>query len=166
MSHYWFDPVVRTKVDELAIIGTLCSSMVTMEEARFSARTKKDLTFLTDLHIKTFFWLPFDEETEQNVADIHTALWKIGAGARRTKNRHPHRRHGHSTRCGGYAQRHRLRDPALRGPGTQSPTRCCVYAGQPERVAIVLSGSPVTPGAALPTSHLQSETHAPHVALS
>jgi predicted nucleic acid-binding protein len=85
MSHYWFDPVVRTKVDKLAIIGTLCSSMVTMEEARFSARTKKDLTFLTDLYIKTFFWLPFDEETEQNVADIHTALWKIGAGARRTK---------------------------------------------------------------------------------
>lgn len=80
MSHYWLDPAVAARIDKLAIIGTLCSSMVTMDEARYSARSKHDLTFLTDLYSRTFFWLPFDEETEQNVAGIRTALWKIGAG--------------------------------------------------------------------------------------
>jgi predicted nucleic acid-binding protein len=80
MSHYWLDPAVKAKIDRLAIIGTLCSSMVTMDQARFSARTKKDLTFLTELYSEKFFWLPCDEATEQKVAAIRTALWKIGAG--------------------------------------------------------------------------------------
>jgi predicted nucleic acid-binding protein len=80
MSHYWLIPAVRTAVDRLAVIGTLCSSVVTMDEVRFSARSTKDLTFLTDVYGKTFFWLPFDEQAEQNVAAIRTALWKIGAG--------------------------------------------------------------------------------------
>jgi predicted nucleic acid-binding protein len=80
MSHYWLVPAVRAKIDKLASIGTLCSSMVTMDEAQFSARSKKDFAFLTDLYRKTFFWLPFDEDTEQKVAGIRAALWKIGAG--------------------------------------------------------------------------------------
>lgn len=80
MSHYWLDPAVKTKVDRLATVGTLCSSMLAMDQARFSARSKKDLTLLTDLYSKTFFWLPFDETAEQNVAGIRSALWKIGAG--------------------------------------------------------------------------------------
>jgi predicted nucleic acid-binding protein len=80
MSHYWLDSAVRAKIDKLASIGTLCSSMVTMDEAQFSARGKKDFTFLTDLYSKTFFWLPFDEDAEQKVAGIRAALWKIGAG--------------------------------------------------------------------------------------
>ncbi len=80
MSHYWLDPAVKTKVDRLATIGTLCSSVVTMDQARFSARSKKDLTLLTDLYRNRFLWLPLDETAEQNVAGIRTALWKIGAG--------------------------------------------------------------------------------------
>jgi predicted nucleic acid-binding protein len=80
MSRYWLDPAVKSKIDRLAIIGTLCSSMVTMDQARFSARSKKDLTLLTDLYSKAFFWLSFDETAEQNVADIRSALWKFGAG--------------------------------------------------------------------------------------
>ncbi len=80
MSHYWLDPAVKAKIDRLATIGTLCSSMVTMDQARFSARSKKDVILLTDLYSKAFFWLPFDETAEQIVADIRTALWKIGAG--------------------------------------------------------------------------------------
>src|ERR1700722_20005232 len=80
MSHYWLDPVVKTTVDKLAIIGTLCSSMVTMDQAQYSARSKKDLTFLTDLYRRSFLWLPFDDKTEHHVAGIRAALWKIGAG--------------------------------------------------------------------------------------
>jgi predicted nucleic acid-binding protein len=80
MSHYWLEPAVQAEVDRLAIIGTLCSSMVTMDQARFSARSKKDLTLLTELYSKAFFWLRFDETAEQHVADIRSALWKIGAG--------------------------------------------------------------------------------------
>ncbi len=70
MSHYWLDQVVKAKIDRLAVIGTLCSSMVTMDQARFSARSKKDLGLLTDLYSKAFCWPPFDETAEQNVADI------------------------------------------------------------------------------------------------
>lgn len=80
MSHYWLDHGVRAKVDELAGIGILCSSMVTMDEARFSARSKEDLAFLTDLYGTKFRWLPFDETVEQEVAAIRAALWQIGAG--------------------------------------------------------------------------------------
>ncbi|WP_375485064.1 type II toxin-antitoxin system VapC family toxin [uncultured Mycobacterium sp.] len=80
MSHYWLDPTVRAKIDQLASVGTLCSSMVTMDEARFSARSMEDLAFVTDLYSKAFFWLPFDEDAEGKVADIRAALWKIGAG--------------------------------------------------------------------------------------
>ncbi|MGV9833917.1 hypothetical protein ACWDUL_06920 [Nocardia niigatensis] len=43
MSHYWTPPEIRRKVDELAVIGVLCSSMVTMDEARFSARDTRVL---------------------------------------------------------------------------------------------------------------------------
>jgi predicted nucleic acid-binding protein len=80
MAHYWHNVAVKAKIDKLAIIGSLCSSMVTMDEARFSARSRQDLAFLTDLYGRKFFWLPFDEQTEQNVAVVRTALWKIGAG--------------------------------------------------------------------------------------
>lgn len=80
MSHYWTQPTVRSKVDELAVIGVLCSSMITMDEARFSARNKRDLTFLTELYGSVFRWLPTDAEAEQQVARIRSALWKIGAG--------------------------------------------------------------------------------------
>lgn len=80
MSHYWLDPAVKANIDSLALIGTLCSSMVTMDEARFSARSKTDLSFLTDLYSKKFFWLPFNDETEQIAASIRTSLWEIGAG--------------------------------------------------------------------------------------
>lgn len=80
MSHYWLDQVVKAKIDRLAVIGTLCSSMVTMDQARFSARSKKDLRLLTDLYSTAFFWLPFDAAAEQNVAKIRTALWNLGAG--------------------------------------------------------------------------------------
>lgn len=80
MSHYWLDPAVRAKVDNLAVVGTLCSSMVTMDQARFSARSKKDLALITDLYGRAFFWLSFDPAAEQKVADIRIALWKMGAG--------------------------------------------------------------------------------------
>ena len=82
MSRYWLDPEIKARIDRLAIIGTLCASMVTMDEARFSARSNKDVTPLTDLYSKAFFWLPFDETAEENVADVRTALWQIGAGRR------------------------------------------------------------------------------------
>ncbi|HEU0191848.1 MAG TPA: hypothetical protein VFR17_11375 [Mycobacterium sp.] len=26
MTHYWLDPVVKTRINTLAVIGTLCSS--------------------------------------------------------------------------------------------------------------------------------------------
>lgn len=80
LSHYWLDPAVKAKVDNLASSGTLCSSLVTMDEARFSARSKKDLTLITDLYGRAFLWLPFDSTAERKVADIRTALGKIGAG--------------------------------------------------------------------------------------
>ncbi|MEZ0366208.1 type II toxin-antitoxin system VapC family toxin [Mycobacterium sp. pUA109] len=80
MSHYWIDGAFKAKIDKLAVVGTICSSMVTMDEARFSARSKEDLTFLTDLYSRAFFWLPFDEQAEETVAHIRTALWQIGAG--------------------------------------------------------------------------------------
>ncbi len=80
MSHYLLDPAVKARIDSLAISGTLRSSMVTMDEARYSSRSKQDLTFLTDLYSRAFCWLSFDEETEHTVAGIRTALWKIGAG--------------------------------------------------------------------------------------
>jgi predicted nucleic acid-binding protein len=80
MSHYWLNPGVKAEIDKLAISGTLCSSMVTMDEAQFSARSNKDLTFLTDVYSKKFFWLPVDEKIEQKVAAIRAGLWKIGAG--------------------------------------------------------------------------------------
>lgn len=80
MSHYWSSPVMKAEIDRLAGTGILCSSMVTMDEARFSARSKKDLGFLTDVYRKQFFWLAFDEAAEQIVADVRTALWQLGAG--------------------------------------------------------------------------------------
>ena len=80
MSHYWSTPVVKAEIDKLANTGILCSCMVTMDEARFSARNKEDLGFLTELYRTQFFWLPFDEAAEQTVADTRTALWKLGAG--------------------------------------------------------------------------------------
>jgi predicted nucleic acid-binding protein len=80
MSHYWLDATVRARVDQLASIGILCSSMVTMDEARFGARSNKDSAFVTDLYSKTFVWLPFDADAEAKVAYIRAALWKIGAG--------------------------------------------------------------------------------------
>lgn len=80
MSHYWLDVAARAEVDRLAAIATLCSSSVTTDEARYSARSKSDLAFLTDLYGTKFFWLPFDGQAEQHVADIRTALWDIGAG--------------------------------------------------------------------------------------
>ncbi|MFE4458863.1 type II toxin-antitoxin system VapC family toxin [Nocardia tengchongensis] len=80
MSHYWNKPTVHRQVDELAVIGVLCSSMVTMDEARFSARDKRDLTVLTELYGSVFHWLPMDEEVETQVARIRTSLWRMGAG--------------------------------------------------------------------------------------
>jgi predicted nucleic acid-binding protein len=80
MSHYWVSPTARVQINRLAVMGTLCSSMVTMDEARFSARSKNDLAFVTELYRRKFFWLPFDEDVEQQVGSIRTALWKIGAG--------------------------------------------------------------------------------------
>ncbi|MFI6868667.1 type II toxin-antitoxin system VapC family toxin [Nocardia sp. NPDC050406] len=80
MSHYWTRREVRHKVDELAVIGVLCASMVTMDEARFSARDKRGLEFLTELYGSVFRWLPIDDEVENEVTRIRTALWAIGAG--------------------------------------------------------------------------------------
>ncbi len=80
MSHYWSQPTTRRKVDELAVLGVLCSSMVTMDEARFSARNKRDLTFITELYGSVFRWLATDSDVEQQVSRIRGALWKIGAG--------------------------------------------------------------------------------------
>jgi len=80
MSHYWSTPAVAARIDTLAGSGILCSCLVTMDEARFSARSKKDLAFLTDLYATQFHWLPFDETTERTVARIRDALWRIGAG--------------------------------------------------------------------------------------
>ncbi|WP_327141902.1 type II toxin-antitoxin system VapC family toxin [Nocardia sp. NBC_01327] len=80
MSHYWTQPSVRHRVDELAVFGVLCSSMVTMDEARFSARNKRDLGFITELYGSVFRWLPTDTEVERQAGRIRSALWKIGAG--------------------------------------------------------------------------------------
>lgn len=80
MSHYWQHPEVRRQVDELAVIGVLCASMVTADEARFSARNKRDLAFLTELYESVFRWLPTDIDVEKQVTRIRTALWTIGAG--------------------------------------------------------------------------------------
>ncbi|MGQ4618347.1 PIN domain-containing protein [Nocardia sp. R7R-8] len=80
MSHYWAKPVVKRKVDQLAVIGVLCASAVTMDEARFSARNTRDLKFITELYGSVFRWLAFDDEAEKQVALMRSALWKIGAG--------------------------------------------------------------------------------------
>ncbi|WP_115061459.1 PIN domain-containing protein [Nocardia otitidiscaviarum] len=80
MPHYWSQPSIRRRVDELAVHGVLCSSMVTMDEARFSARNKRDLAFLTELYGSVFRWLATDADVEQQVSRIRGALWKIGAG--------------------------------------------------------------------------------------
>lgn len=80
MSHYRTNAAVERAIDELAITGALCSSTVTMDEARFSARNATDLGYLTELYGSVFHWLPADDMVEDNVRRIRTALWKIGAG--------------------------------------------------------------------------------------
>jgi predicted nucleic acid-binding protein len=80
MSHYRNNAVVERAIDELAVTGALCSSTVTMDEARFSARNATDLGYLTELYGSVFHWLPSDDMVESNVRRIRTALWKIGAG--------------------------------------------------------------------------------------
>lgn len=80
MSHYRTNTTVKRKVNELAVIGVLCSSVVTMDEARFSARDKQDLAFITELYGSVFQWLPMDDRAEDRIAEIRSALWKIGAG--------------------------------------------------------------------------------------
>ncbi|HET9875552.1 MAG TPA: hypothetical protein VFQ37_07260 [Mycobacterium sp.] len=65
MLQYWLNRVVKARIDSLGVVGTLCSSMVTMDEARCSARSNDDLAFLTNLYSTRFFWLPFDETAEQ-----------------------------------------------------------------------------------------------------
>src|SRR5438132_1102615 len=80
MSHYRTNATVKRKVNELAVIGVLCSSVVTMDEARFSARDKKDLAFITELYGSVFQWLPMDDPIEDRIAEIRSALWSIGAG--------------------------------------------------------------------------------------
>ncbi|WP_280233178.1 type II toxin-antitoxin system VapC family toxin [Nocardia cyriacigeorgica] len=80
MSHYRTSEPVKLAVDRLAVSGVLCSSMVTMDEARFSARNAQDLTFITELYGSVFHWLTTDETVEREAARIRKALWKIGAG--------------------------------------------------------------------------------------
>lgn len=80
MSHYWINPAVRRRVNECAAGGALCSSVVTMDEARFSARNKNQLEFLTRVHRTIFGWLHTDALVEDQVDRIRSALWKIGAG--------------------------------------------------------------------------------------
>ncbi|MEV0030756.1 PIN domain-containing protein [Nocardia sp. NPDC050793] len=80
MSHFRTNPGVKEKVNKLAVIGALCSSAVTMDEARFSARNRKDLAFISELYGSVFLWLETDDRVEAEVARIRTALWKIGAG--------------------------------------------------------------------------------------
>ncbi|MGW6422821.1 PIN domain-containing protein [Nocardia sp. NPDC055053] len=80
MSHYRTNAAVERAIDELAITGALCSSTVTMDEARFSARNNADLGFLIELYGSVFHWLPADDMVEAKVRQIRTALWKIGAG--------------------------------------------------------------------------------------
>ncbi|WP_109528462.1 MULTISPECIES: type II toxin-antitoxin system VapC family toxin [Nocardia] len=80
MSHYRTNAAVERKVNELAVIGVLCSCVVTMDEARYSARNKADLSFITELYGRVFQWLPMDDPIEEQVADIRAALWRSGAG--------------------------------------------------------------------------------------
>lgn len=80
MSHYRTSTSAKLAVDRLAVEGVLCSSMVTMDEARFSARNAQDLAFITELYSSVFHWLDTDDGVEQEVARIRTALWKTGAG--------------------------------------------------------------------------------------
>ncbi|MFD4441010.1 PIN domain-containing protein [Nocardia sp. NPDC058519] len=80
MSHYRTNAAVERAIDELAVTGALCSSTVTMDEARFSARNAADLGYLTELYRSVFHWLPADDMVEATVRRIRTALWKIGAG--------------------------------------------------------------------------------------
>ncbi|MBF6452270.1 type II toxin-antitoxin system VapC family toxin [Nocardia cyriacigeorgica] len=80
MSHYRTSEAVKLAVDRLAVSGVLCSSMVTMDEARYSARNAQDLTFITELYGSVFHWLATDAAVEGEVARIRKALWKIGAG--------------------------------------------------------------------------------------
>ncbi|MGW5436468.1 PIN domain-containing protein [Nocardia asteroides] len=80
MSRYRTNATIERTIDELAITGALCSSTVTMDEARFSARNAADLGFLTELYGSVFHFLPADELVEAYVRRIRTGLWKIGAG--------------------------------------------------------------------------------------
>ena len=80
----------RPRVRLVRAIGA--GGFVQRRSARFGARTEPGPTLLADLYCKTFLWLAFDEETALNVADIPAGLGKFGARARRTNNRHPHRR--------------------------------------------------------------------------
>lgn len=80
MSHYRISTSAQFAVDRLAVEGVLCSSMVTMDEARFSARNQQDLIFVTELYSSVFHWLETDNRVEDEVVRIRTALWKIGAG--------------------------------------------------------------------------------------
>ncbi|MEU1983326.1 PIN domain-containing protein [Nocardia sp. NPDC019395] len=80
MSHYRTSSSAKLAIDRLAVEGVLCSSMVTMDEARFSARNRQDLIFITELYGAVFHWLETDGGVEEEVGRIRTALWKIGAG--------------------------------------------------------------------------------------
>lgn len=80
MSHYRTSSSAKLAIDRLAVEGVLCSSMVTMDEARFSARNRQDLTFITELYNEVFHWLEADSGVEAEVARIRTALWEIRAG--------------------------------------------------------------------------------------
>lgn len=80
MSHYRISSSAKLAIDRLAVEGVLCASMVTMDEARFSARNGQDLAFITELYGSVFHWLATDDGVEAEVARIRTALWKIGAG--------------------------------------------------------------------------------------
>ncbi|MGQ4598790.1 PIN domain-containing protein [Nocardia sp. R6R-6] len=80
MSHYWAEPMVQRKIDQLAVGGVLGACVVTMDEARFSARNTRDLKFITELYGSVFRWLEFDDEAEKHVERIRSVLWRIGAG--------------------------------------------------------------------------------------
>ncbi len=80
MSRYRTDTTVALEIDRLAVAGILCASMVTMDEARFSARNARDLTAVTGFYRSVLNWLPTDDAVEAEVERIRSALWKIGAG--------------------------------------------------------------------------------------
>lgn len=82
MSHYWNEKRqnIKETVNSLAEKGIICSSSVTMDEARFSARNPESLKLITDMYSDHFMMLQSPPGMDQIVKDIRTAMWDIGAG--------------------------------------------------------------------------------------